>query len=152
MKLNARIMMPVLCICLLFGSSLSAGETNKQAPPSGHLAGVRVLGSISSQYGTVSFDHAKHMMLADTCSACHHHGSGDTSSCAGCHGIKPAMFKRSLVQTFMPCSNCHSTHDKDYPAMPGLKVAYHMKCFACHRGMGNLGLDPSGCTTLCHAK
>jgi hypothetical protein len=35
---------------------------------------------------------------------------------------------------------------------PGLKIALHRTCFQCHKGMGDIGTDPKGCTQICHAK
>jgi predicted CXXCH cytochrome family protein len=52
----------------------------------------------------------------------------------------------------MACKSCHSSYDPANPNMPGLKTAYHSQCFQCHRGMGNVGIDPKGCTVMCHAK
>jgi hypothetical protein len=36
--------------------------------------------------------------------------------------------------------------------MPGLKVAYHQKCFQCHWGMADVGVSPQSCTVMCHDK
>jgi hypothetical protein len=119
---------------------------------SARMPGVLTLGSISENYTAVTFDHPKHAALADGCASCHHHGEGDRASCKGCHNLGSSAFKNSVVTSFMPCSNCHAGNDRDNPSMPGLKVAYHKKCFECHRGMGNVGLDPTGCTELCHEK
>jgi hypothetical protein len=142
-----------LCLCLVFASHLIAEEGQKPAasPPT-QPPGVRVLKANSSTYSPVKFDHQKHAAIAGNCAACHHHGSGDTASCKGCHRVSPSVFTSSVVQNFMPCSNCHAGNDRENPAMPGLKVAYHKKCFECHRGMGNIGLDPKGCTAICHTK
>ncbi len=136
-----------LSLCMVFAAYLYA-EDGK----AGRLPGVRTLGSLSEKYAAVTFDHAKHVSIAGNCAACHHHGNGNTSMCKDCHSLSPAAFKSSVVHNFMPCSNCHGAFDRDSPGMPGLKVAYHKKCFECHRGMGDIGLDPKGCTELCHAK
>ena len=138
-----------LCVCLAYATSLVAGD--RAAYSATRLPGVRVLGSLSEQYAPVTFDHPKHVAIAGSCAACHHHGNGNTSSCRECHALSPSVFKSSVVHSFMPCSNCHGAPDPENPAMPGLKVAYHKKCFECHRGMGDVGLDPKGCTELCHA-
>ncbi len=139
-----------LSLCMVFAAYLYAEDGPGSS--AARLPGVRTLGSLSEKYAAVTFDHPKHVSIAGSCAACHHHGNGNTSSCKECHGLSPASFKSSVVHNFMPCSNCHSTFDRDNPAMPGLKVAYHQKCFECHRGMGDIGLDPKGCTELCHAK
>ena len=134
-----------LALCILFAATcLYAGETRQP--------GVRVLGSLSDKYTAVTFDHSKHVTIAGTCAACHHHGNGNTSSCKECHALSPAAFKSSLINSFMPCSNCHGAYDRENAAMPGLQVAYHKKCFECHRGMGDVGSNPKGCTELCHAQ
>ena len=131
-------------LCVLFAAYLSAEGTSQP--------GVRVLGSLSDKYEAVTFDHAKHVQMSDGCVACHHHGNGNTSSYQECHGLNPSVFRNSVINSFMPCSNCHGAFDRENAAMPGLKVAYHVKCFACHRGMGNVGTDPRGCAELCHVK
>ena len=139
-----------MILFIMFAAYLSAGDT--PASSAAELPGVRTLGSLSEKYAPVTFDHSKHVTIAGTCETCHHHANGNASLCKDCHGLSSADFKNSVVHSFMPCSNCHTALDRDNPAMPGLKVAYHEKCFGCHRGMGNLGLDPKGCTEVCHAK
>jgi hypothetical protein len=115
--------------------------------------GVRVLDSLKDAYSPVRFDHAKHVAIAGSCAACHHeHGMGEGLPCKQCHSLTPQTFKNSAVHSFMPCKNCHGAFDRDNPAMPGLKTAYHRQCFTCHRGMANIGTDPKGCTELCHTK
>ncbi len=148
MKTKAWLVL-IVSFCVICGAYLVAGGILSSASD---LPGTRMLSSISEKYNPVKFDHAKHVGIAGNCAACHHHGNGNTSSCKECHGLTPAAFKGSVVNSFIACSNCHSSADRDNPAMPGLKVAYHQKCFECHRGMGNIGLDPKGCTEICHAK
>jgi hypothetical protein len=138
----------ILCMAYLW-----AGEgASHAASPDARLPSVRVLGTLSDRYEPVTFDHAKHVSMADKCDACHHHGNGAASTCSQCHNLSPSAFKNSVVNSFLPCSSCHADPDPGNPVMPGLKVAYHKKCFECHRGMNNVGLDPKGCTELCHAK
>jgi hypothetical protein len=149
MKTKAGIIVG-MGLCMVFAAHLYAEGDGKS--PAARLPGVRVLGGISEKYNAVAFDHSKHVVLAGNCAACHHHGNGNASSCKECHKLGPSVFKNSVAHNFMACSNCHSAADRDNPAMPGLKVAYHKKCFECHRGMGNIGLDPKGCAELCHAK
>jgi hypothetical protein len=153
MKKSARMVLG-LCWVILFAAYLSVGEkpSNAASSQTVRLPGVRVLSSISDKFEPVTFDHAKHVSLAGKCDACHHHGNGAASTCQQCHNLSPAVFKNSVAHTFLPCSSCHGSPDPGNPTMPGLKVAYHKKCFECHRGMGNVGLDPKGCTELCHAK
>ena len=149
MKTNMSIVLG-LCLCLAFAAYVYA--EGQEPAASAQLPKVRVLKTISSTYNPVTFDHQKHAAIAANCAACHHHGNGDISSCKGCHRMNPSSLRSSVVQNFMPCSNCHAATDRENPTMPGLKVAYHKKCFECHRGMGNIGLDPKGCAATCHAK
>ena len=143
----------MLCLCMVFATCLYAGDAKHMASsPATKIPGVRVLKTISNTYTPITFDHPKHAAIAGNCAACHHHGNGDTASCKGCHKLKASAFRSSVVQNFMPCSNCHGAADRENPALPGLKVAYHKKCFECHRGMGDIGLNPTGCTAICHAK
>ncbi len=114
---------------------------------------VRILDSIQNTYGPVTFDHRKHAQLAPACVDCHHeHSMAKGLPCKECHAITPAAFKGSVTRTFLACSSCHADADPANPGLPGLKTAYHKQCFSCHRGMGNIGTDPRGCTQLCHAK
>lgn len=134
----------VLSLCLLVAAYLSAAAN---AP------GVIVLDSIKDTYGPVKFDHSKHVAIATACSACHHeHAIADGLPCKQCHALTPQAFKNSVNHGFMACKNCHSAVDRDNAGMPGLKTAYHKQCFTCHRGMGNIGMDPKGCTEMCHDK
>jgi hypothetical protein len=133
----------ITCIGLAAAVSLSAAG----AP------GVTVLDSLQNTYSPVTFDHEKHAAIAGNCAACHHeHSAGAGLPCKQCHSLTPATFKKTAVHSFMPCKNCHGALNRDDPGTPGLKVAYHRACFTCHRGMGNIGTDPRGCTELCHAK
>ena len=117
------------------------------------VPGTRMLGSISDQYVPVKFDHAKHVMIAGNCAQCHHqHQDVKKMHCMECHSIAPSTFKNSVKSNFMACANCHGAPDASTPTIPGLKVAYHQQCFQCHRGMGDLGKNPKGCTEVCHAK
>jgi len=134
----------VLSLCILAAANVS---TAADAP------GTRVLDSLKDVYAPVTFDHPKHVSIAGSCSACHHeHGIADGLPCKQCHALTPQTFKNSLNHTFMACKTCHTTADRDNASMPGLKTAYHKQCFTCHRGMGNIGADPKGCTELCHAR
>lgn len=134
----------VLGFCLVAAVSVTVAA---DAP------GMRVLNSLKDVYAPVQFDHPKHVSLAGSCSACHHeHGIADGLPCKQCHALTPQTFKNSVNHSFMACKNCHSTADRDNPRMPGLKTAYHKQCFTCHRGMGNIGIDPAGCAEICHAK
>ena len=134
----------MVCFCLAGTAFVSFGSD---------MPGDRVLDSLKDAYSPVKFDHAKHTMIAGNCSTCHHeHGNSEALPCKQCHALTPATFKNSAVHGFMPCKNCHGAFDRDNAAMPGLKTAYHRRCFSCHRGMGNIGTDPKGCTEMCHTK
>ncbi|MGD1076116.1 MAG: cytochrome c3 family protein [Thermodesulfovibrionales bacterium] len=136
----------VLSICIFSGTALFAGNT-------GGNPEFITLDSLADKYEPVIFTHAKHASLAGNCGSCHHqHGDSGTLPCKGCHSLTPSDFKKSVTQSFMACKNCHAGNDRTNPAVPGLKVAYHETCFQCHKGMGNIGLDPKGCTEICHAK
>jgi hypothetical protein len=119
---------------------------------SANLPTVRILSSISNIYEPVKFDHSIHTMYAGNCMTCHHEHPNNANQCKQCHNIDESLFKKTAVGHFIACSSCHAEPDPSNPAMPGLKVAYHRKCFQCHRGMGKIGIDPKGCTELCHAK
>lgn len=141
----------VVAAFLLTGAGLKM--TNADASSESGLPGMRTLGSISDQYTPVKFDHPKHVMIAGSCAACHHqHQDSKKLNCMDCHAIAPSAFKSSVKSNFMACSACHGAYDPSTPSVPGLKVAYHKQCFQCHRGMGNIGSDPKGCTEICHAK
>ncbi len=145
---------------LIFGCCIAAAVLflavdgmKTPADASSNLPGVRTLGSLSEQYSAVTFDHPKHVMMAGSCAACHHqHQDSKKLNCKDCHEISPATFKNSAKNSFMSCSNCHGSFDPANPSVPGLKVAYHKTCFQCHRGMGDIGTSPKGCTEICHAK
>ncbi|MBI4690998.1 MAG: cytochrome c3 family protein [Nitrospirae bacterium] len=110
------------------------------------------LDSLSVKYEPVRFDHSKHVSIAANCGMCHHqHGDSGKLPCKECHSVTPATFKNSVCNNFMACKDCHSSYDPANPAMPGLKTAYHQTCFQCHKGMGNVGVDPKGCAEMCHA-
>jgi hypothetical protein len=115
--------------------------------------GTVVLGSLEDKYEPVRFDHAMHTAyFAKSCGDCHHeHGGYESQPCKGCHDLGADDFKGTVVQSFMSCKSCHGEFNPSVPGMPGLKVAYHKQCFGCHRGMGNVGKSPSGCTEQCHA-
>lgn len=141
---KAAILLTVVSLCLFFALSLHARGTDPSIVKLNSLPGV---------YTAVTFDHQKHSLMAGECSKCHHeHKDSKSLTCKNCHAISPAAFKDSVVNSFIACKNCHSAYNPANPEMPGLKVAYHRTCFECHRGMGNIGLDPKGCTQMCHAK
>ena len=136
---------------LLAAAGLKMTATDASAGSA--LPGIRTLGSISDQYTPVKFDHPKHVMIASNCATCHHqHQDLKKLNCMGCHAIAPSVFKNSVKNNFTACSACHGAPDANNPTIPGLKVAYHKQCFQCHRGMGDVGLDPKGCTEICHSK
>ena len=114
-------------------------------------SGLFILDSLTDQYEAVEFDHSNHMLLADSCSTCHHEHGGSRSQCDDCHSVSESTFKSSVVNSFSACKDCHDDIDPDNPGMPGLKVAYHRVCFTCHIEMSDIGIDPRGCTEMCHA-
>jgi hypothetical protein len=143
---NTLSILIIAIICTAFAGSVYAGNAAK-APT------VATLDSLSAKYGPVTFDHAKHVAIAGDCGTCHHqHKNFGTLPCKECHALDPAIFRNSVVNSFMACKNCHGSYDRSNPAMPGLKTAYHQQCFKCHRGMGDIGISPAGCTMMCHGK
>ncbi len=111
------------------------------------------LGTISDKYEPVRFNHSRHIDLAGKCDTCHHeHGDNSSLPCKNCHSLNNNTFKNTVVNGFMACQNCHGAINPDNPSIPSLKVAYHRTCFQCHRGMGEVGIDPKGCTKICHAQ
>ena len=137
----------ILVIAIIFCFSISVSLFAGKNP------GVVTLDTISDKYESVRFNHESHTSMAGNCGTCHHeHGNSGALPCKDCHSITPAAFKNSVVNNFTACKNCHAVSDPDNPVMPGLKVAYHKTCFQCHWGMGNVGVDPKGCTEICHAK
>jgi hypothetical protein len=139
-----------LCFILLSLTVVKAGEgTSGAAAPHRLLK----LDSLISLYKPVLFNHEKHVAIAGDCGKCHHqHGNNTSLPCHECHSIKAKSFKGSVTASFMACKNCHGAYDPATPQMPGLKVAYHRQCFQCHWGMNDVGLNPKGCTVMCHAK
>lgn len=132
------------CLCISYATVLYAWNPTP---------GIVILDSLSDKYGPVEFDHTKHASISGNCGACHHeHGNSGTLPCKDCHAVDPATFKNSVSRNFIACRKCHNTFERDTPQMPGLKTAYHSACFQCHRGMGNVGIDPKGCVEMCHAK
>ncbi|GBE00064.1 nine-heme cytochrome c precursor [bacterium BMS3Abin07] len=133
--------------CIVFLASVYSYAADHRVPK------VVVLDSIAQNYKAVTFDHATHSMIAEKCGTCHHqHSVGDRRSCMECHTLDSSIFKGSVANTFLPCKDCHGIYDPSRPGMPGLRGAYHRKCFQCHRGMNGIGTDPKGCNETCHAK
>jgi len=83
-------------------------------------------------YGPVRFMHNKHMTVSGDCVTCHHYrpegkNESETVRCRACH-----------QEAFNP----------DVPGRTGLKAAYHLKCFGCHKEVKK---GPVNCTG-CHEK
>lgn len=115
--------------------------------------GTITINYLEKSYGPVTFDHALHTTLAGGCGSCHHmHSEKANATCRECHSLKAEAFKSSVSQQFLPCSGCHTDYSLESPAMPGLKVALHKKCFECHVGIGELGSSPAGCAKTCHVR
>jgi hypothetical protein len=133
-------------VCLFIAAPVFA-ETPAKPPE------AITLDSISDKFEPVIFTHERHASMASNCETCHHeHGNSGSLPCKDCHSISPSVFKDSVTRSFLACKNCHGTYSPSKPGMPGLKVAYHSKCFQCHRGMSDVGIDPKGCAELCHAR
>lgn len=130
-----------LGLCLAAAASLFAA---------GSMPGTVVLDSLVDRFGPVTFDHAMHTSLASECGQCHHQHGGAAGECKSCHALSEDTFKNAVVQSFLPCQSCHVTYNPAAPSIPGLKAAYHRKCFSCHGSMGRIGLDPKGCAEQCH--
>jgi hypothetical protein len=135
-----RFAILVLAVCMGPFSVASFAAANVAKSPA-----TITLDSIAKTYPPVVFSHAKHASLAGNCGACHHHHNN--ANCKDCHSLNAS----AVSSNFPACKNCHAARDRGSPAMPGLEVAYHRACFECHRGMGNLGVDPKGCNKVCHA-
>ena len=117
------------------------------------MPGTINIDAIQNKYGPVTFDHAMHAGIAESCAKCHHqHNDKAVAACKECHTIESSAFKASAKQGFLPCSGCHSEYSPDSLETPGLKVALHKKCFQCHIGIGKLGVSPVGCIETCHSK
>lgn len=133
-------------ILILFAVSVHTGSAG-EAPT------TTTLDSLSDKYEPVIFDHAKHESIAGDCGTCHHqHGNFGTLPCKECHALTPSVFRNSATGSFTACRSCHGPYDPSNPGMPGLKSAYHQQCFQCHRGMGDIGKSPTGCTNMCHGR
>ena len=143
---RAIVLSIVACCVLALAPALEAGAGSGQKKI--------VLGRIAEAYAPVVFDHAMHEGQASGCNDCHHqHGASQVLSCAECHAIDAAVFKRTAnVRRIKPCRDCHpaSVRAGD-PGTPSLKAAYHRACFRCHKEIGSVGKDPKGCTEMCHA-
>jgi hypothetical protein len=129
-----------LGLCMLALPVVSLAAANVAKSPE-----MVTLGTLAKSYPPVVFTHAKHAGMAANCGACHHHHTN--SNCKDCHSLNAS----AVSSNFPACKNCHAGRDRSSPGMPGLEVAYHRTCFECHRGMGNLGVDPKGCNEVCHA-
>ncbi len=126
----------------------TAGQVDGKEMP-----GVIVLKYLQNRYRPVTFNHEMHAAIAGNCGTCHHqHDEKARSTCKECHALNAGAMKASLKNSFTACSSCHSDPSPDMPEMPGLKVAFHKKCFQCHVGIGDLGSSPEACVKTCHAK
>lgn len=143
-------LLPALFLLLLIQGPAVAGPVAGQGC---NVPDKVKLDSLQDKYGPVLFDHTKHTQIAEGCFSCHHeHPNVKELNCSNCHKLDADVFKKSVTNCFMACKNCHTGYDPKNPGQPGLKVAYHKQCFKCHAGMGDVGTDPKGCTTLCHTK
>lgn len=113
--------------------------------------GKVTLNGLDGRFGSVEFDHEMHAMMSPDCGQCHHqHDTNKALECLGCHNVKKEQMKKAAEGQFMPCRFCHGEADADTPGMPGLRTAYHTKCFGCHGSMGGVGESPKACAENCH--
>jgi hypothetical protein len=147
-----KFMVSVCAIMAVFG--FAAIVTTVPAHGEGRaMPDTIIIKYLVNQYGPVTFNHAMHAALADGCGKCHHqHNEKVNATCRECHALSAHAFKSSVTHGFGACSSCHSEASPEMPEMPGLKTAYHKKCFTCHTGIGELGSSPEGCVKTCHAK
>jgi hypothetical protein len=113
--------------------------------------------SLSQLFEPVTFNHAMHLDVADSCATCHHHTTGTPvkdPNCVRCHA-------NSGPADTVACRDCHAAKrfeadylnklDEDnkiyHVDKVGLKAAYHIRCLNCHKEMG----APEGCED-CHAR
>jgi hypothetical protein len=114
-----------------------------------------VIDTLAQLFEPVSFDHAMHVEVADSCATCHHHTTGtpvEDANCGRCHA-------NSGPTKEIACHDCHAAKrfeadylnklDEDnsiyHVDKVGLKGAYHIRCMNCHEKMG----APKGCQD-CH--
>ncbi len=130
-KVSVLSLAMVFMVSFMVLSLYAGNEPGTAAPSSSKSApGILILDSLSKLYGPVKFDHALHSSMTDSCKECHHMDTADSPT---------------------PCRSCHSTFDPAMDSKPGLKGAYHRKCFQCHEIKA--GSDPAtGCTEKCHAR
>jgi hypothetical protein len=134
-------------LALLSVKAYSSGDEGISIPD------TIVIDYLKDIYSPVNFDHSMHMDIAESCGECHHvHSKEINSTCSECHSLDSDAFKESVQEGFPPCSGCHEDYYIEEPEMPGLKVAFHRKCFGCHVGIGELGNSPMGCVEMCHVK
>jgi hypothetical protein len=141
------------CMALLVGAMLGGLNASPVRAEGVSKPGTIVLKYLVNQYGPVTFNHEMHVAIAGNCGTCHHqHDEKVKAGCTECHALNAGAFKPSAKKGFAACSSCHSDPMPDMPEMPGLKVAFHKKCFSCHVGMNDLGSSPEACTKTCLAK
>lgn len=141
--LTVFVALAVLGLAIL--PALMGSVEGKQMP------GTIVIKYLKNKYNPVTFNHEMHTAIAGNCGTCHHqHDDKARATCKECHSLSPAAFKSSLKQSFGACSSCHSDYSPEMPELPGLKTAFHKKCFQCHVGIGDLGLSPGACAKTCH--
>jgi hypothetical protein len=154
MKMNTVKRLGLSAWAALAFLALIAGVAGPPAQAEGkEMPGVIVLKYLQNKYRPVTFNHEVHASIAGSCGTCHHqHDDKARATCKECHALSEGAFKASVKHSFAACSSCHSDPSPDMPEMPGLKVAFHKKCFQCHVGIGDLGASPGACVKTCHAK
>jgi hypothetical protein len=150
--MNASCKLLILGVALLLSVPGSASLSLAADPPKS----VKI-DTLSKYYDAVTFDHAMHNDVADSCATCHHHTAGNPPQkgiCANCH-------KKAEPSSNLACQGCHAAEPFSSTAVgilneggkryhidvPGLKGAYHLSCLGCHQEMGG----PTGCED-CHER
>ena len=113
--------------------------------------------SLAEMYEAVTFDHAAHVTMVESCSFCHHHTTGsapENETCSRCH-------QEEEEASSVSCIECHEAKRfsaqylnqlEENPLLfhvgkPGLKGAYHQNCIGCHEKIDG----PTGCQD-CHER
>lgn len=153
MKRYTVKMLLTACVALMSLGLLALLTATPAKVEGKEMPGIIVIKYLKNQYRPVTFNHEMHTAIAGNCGMCHHqHDEKARSTCKECHSLSAGAFKASLKHSFAACSSCHSDSSPEMPEMPGLKVAFHKKCFQCHVGIGDLGSSPGACVKTCHAK
>ncbi len=150
---SVKTLLLLVCAILITAGIITVPDVFSARAEGTDAPGVIIIKYLQNRYGPVTFDHSMHVSLAGSCGKCHHqHNDKTRAMCGECHSLSAGQFKASVKNGFLPCSGCHTDYSPDTPEMPGLKVAFHKKCFECHIGVGELGSSPEGCVKTCHTQ